>query len=283
MHISYWKEVKSNNIGRIGLGLLALIVIAAVFLPLLVPWSPLEQTKAAFCPPSKDHWLGTNDVGQDVLAQLLVGARGSLLVGITAALLTTMFSGIAGSSAGLLGGAYEKVLLRVIDALLVIPPMFIYIIAAAYLRPGAMNLILLLSLFGWPAGARVVRAQTLTLKEKAHVRAAQTFGGNWFYLVTRHLLPDMAPVLTAQFILALRRAVFMEAGLSFLGITDPATISWGKMLYQALKYIYLDAWQWWLVPVGIALSVTVTAFSFLGYALEETFDPRLRRGRYAGN
>ncbi len=281
MHIKYWQEIKSNNLGRLGLLLLTLVVGAAVMAPVLSSFNPTEQTVNAFQPPSREHRLGTNDVGQDIFAGLLYGARTSLLVAITVAFFSTAISTVVGATAGFLGGFYEKVAMRVVDALLVIPPMLVVIIIAAYVQPSLWYLILLLSLLTWPGGARVIRSQTLVLKEKAHVRAARTFGAGPAYILVRHIIPDLGPILMSNLVQGARRAVFMEAGLSFLGVTDPTTISWGKMLYHALKYVYLDVWQWWLIPIGVSLSVTVMAFTFIGYALEEAMDPRLRRGRHA--
>ncbi|WP_418791880.1 ABC transporter permease [Phosphitispora sp. TUW77] len=281
MHINYWQEIKSNNIGRLGLIFLIIIVSAAVFSPLFFPFDPAGQSQASFQPPSGEHWLGTNDVGQDIFSQLLYGARTSLLAAVLVAFLSTVISAFIGATAGYQGGIYEKVVMRLVDAFLVIPPMLLIIIIAAYVQPGLWQLILLLSLLSWPGGARIIRSQTLVLKEKTHVWASKTFGASMVHILTRHIIPDLGPVLAAVMIQSARRAVFMEAGLSFLGVMDPMTISWGKMLYHSMKYVYLDVWQWWLLPVGILLSLTVMSFTFIGYSLEEAMDPRLRRGRHA--
>jgi len=281
MHINYWKEIRSNNLGKAGLLLLALVIMTALFAPLFSSFNPLEQSADSFRPPSGKHWLGTNDVGQDIFAQMAYGARTSLAVAVTVALLSTAAGAFMGVTSALLGGIYEKTVMRAVDALLVIPPMLPVIIIAAYIQPGIWSLAALLSLLIWPVSARIIRAQTLVLKEKAHVRAARTFGGGTLYLMFRHIIPDLGPILTAGIVQGARRAVFMEAGLSFLGVTDPMTVSWGKMLYQSLRFVYLDAWQWWLLPVAYSLAVTVMAFTFIGYALEEAINPRLRRSRHA--
>ncbi len=281
MHINYWQEIRNNSLGRIGMIILVLVAGTALLAPVLAPDDPFTQTPDSLESPSAQHPLGTNDVGQDILSRLLYGARTSLATALVVAILATMLSLAAGASAGLIGGLYEKMMMRLVDAFLVIPPMLVVIIAAAYIQPGMIHLVLLLSLLGWPAGARIIRAQTLALKEKLHVRASRTFGAGPLYILKRHIIPDLGPVLTANLIRGARRAVFMEAGLSFLGITDPMTVSWGKMLYHALKYVYLDVWQWWLLPVGIALSLTVMSFTLIGYSLEEAMDPRLRREKHA--
>ena len=281
MHINYWQEIKTNSLGRIGMLLLVLVVGAALLAPVLAPFAPFIQTPDSLEPPSGLHLLGTNDVGQDILSRLLYGARTSFVTAVAVAFAATALSLAAGAAAGLIGGHFEKLVMRLVDALLVIPPMLVVIIAAAYIQPGMVHLVLLLSLLGWPAGARIIRAQTLALKEKIHVRASRTFGAGPLFILKRHIIPDLGPVLTAIFIRGARRAVFMEAGLSFLGVTDPMTVSWGKMLYHSLKYVYLDVWQWWLLPVGMALSLTVMSFTLIGYSLEEAMDPRLRREKHA--
>lgn len=122
----------------------------------------------------------------------------------------------------------------------------------------------------------MIRAQTLTLKERMHVSASKTFGAGPSHLLLRHIIPDLGPILVATMIQDARRAVFMEAGLSFLGISDPSVMSWGKMMQYARVFTYLEVWKWWLLPTGIALSITLIGLSFIGFALESALDPRLR-------
>lgn len=278
MHINYWQEVKQNKFGRIGILIIFLLATLAIFVPVLTPYRPVTYTGSIFSPPSVQHLLGTNDVGQDIWARLLYGARTSLAVGCGVALLSAFFSTLVGSTAALFGGLYDRILMRVVDTLIVIPPVIVVILVASYLKPNIFLLIILLSAFLWPGGARVIRAQALSLKERMHVAAARTFGAGWLHLLFYHIIPDLGPVIVAAMIHDARRAVFMEAGLSFLGISDPAIISWGKMMQHALKFSYLDVWKWWLLPTGFALSLTIMAFAFIGYALEKALNPRLRKG-----
>ncbi|MFZ5633526.1 MAG: ABC transporter permease [Bacillota bacterium] len=284
MHINYWREVKQNNMGRAGIAILLLVVSAAVMAPLLAQYQPGDYTGAALQSPSAKHWLGTNDVGQDIWARLLYGARTSLAAGLGVAFLALFLSLLAGGAAALLGGIFDRLLMRLVDVFIVIPPVIVVILAATYLRPGIFLLVVLLSAFLWPGGARVVRSQALSLKERMHVAAAGTFGAGRLYLLVRHIVPDLGPVLAAILIQNARRAVFMEAGLSFLGISDPAVISWGKMMQYALKFSYLEVWKWWLLPAGFALSLTIAGLAFTGFALEAVLNPRLRKEAYhAGN
>lgn len=283
MHINYWQSTKQNPLGTIGLVLMGVMVTAAFLSPFLPLPDPYSQSTAVFVPPSEDHWLGTNDVGQDLFAQLLLGLRVSLAVAVGVGGLATLLSAVIGAVAGYWGGWLDQVTMRFVDALLAVPPLLLMILAGAYLQPGLVTLILLLSAVSWSGGARIIRGQTMVLKEQWHVKAARCFGAGSRYLLGKHIFPDLAPLLVALFLQNARRAVVMEAGLSFLGITDPLLLSWGKMLHHAMKYIYLDAWRWWLLPVGISLSLTVLAFALLGYALEEAMDPRLGRDNDAQN
>ncbi|TEB16754.1 Oligopeptide transport system permease protein OppC [Pelotomaculum sp. FP] len=284
MHINYWQEIKQDSLGRGGVALIVLVVAMGVLAPLLTSYQPSCYAGPVFSPPSLRHWLGTNDVGQDIWTHLLYGARTSLAVGCGVGLLSIILSIVAGGTAALCGGLYDRILMRLVDALIIIPPVIVVILAAAYLRPNTMLLVILLSALLWPGGARVVRAQTLSLKEKMSVSAARTFGASWSHLLLRHIVPDLGPVLVAVIIQDIRRAVFMEAGLSFLGVSDPSMVSWGKMMQQALKFIYLDVWKWWLLPAGLSLAVTVTGFTFTGFALEKSLNPRLRREvKHAGS
>jgi len=277
MHVNYFFEVKRNPAGRAGLALLLLILAPALLAPVLSAYQPAEYTGDIFSPPTAQYRLGTNDVGQDVWSQLLYGARTSLAVACGTAALSTFLSLLVGGTCAYFGGLYDRFWMRLVDTLIVIPPVIVAILAAAYLRPNALLLVLLLSSFFWPGGARIIRAQALTLKEKMPVTAARTFGAGWVHIMRSHIVPDLGPILTAVMIQDARRAVFMEAGLSFLGIADPAMVSWGKMMQQALAFTYLEVWKWWLLPTGFALSLTLTGFTFTGLALESALNPRLRK------
>jgi len=277
MHINPKQEIRHSKFAMFGIGMLLFLLIIAIFGPLLTPYQPNTQTPFAFEPPSFNHWLGTNNVGQDILSQLIYGARTSLLVGFSAALLAIILSAIIGTSAALIGGLYDKIVMRIVDAFIVIPAIIVIILVAAYLKPNLLVLILLLALLGWQGGARTIRAQALSLKELGHISAARSFGASNLYIIFRHILPDLVPILLMGFIYGIRRAIFMEAGLAFLGIADPTTVSWGMMMHEALDFCYLNVWRWWLIPPGVALSLTILSVTGIGHTLEGALDPRLRR------
>jgi len=281
MHIDVKKEIKESGPGKTGLVILLVMILAAVLAPLLVRYDPSQQSTASLLSPSLSHWLGTNHIGQDIWSRLLFGARTSLLVGFGVGTLSTLLGITFGVSAALIGGLYEKVVMRIVDAFIVIPMVIIIILVAAYIRPSILTLILLLSLLSWQGGARILRAQALSLKERGHVAAVKSFGANYFYIAWRHIVPDLGPILLVDFIYGVRRAVFMEAGLAFLGITDPTVVSWGMMMRDALSFSYLNVWQWWLVPTGVALSLTIIGLTFISHAAEPVIEPRLRGAEIA--
>ena len=276
MHIELRKEVTKSNSGRFGIGLFTLILAMALFAPLLAGYDPLAQSTAAFQPPSMGHLLGTNHVGQDIWSQLVYGARTSLTVGLSVALIATALSAVLGAASALIGGLFDRILMRVVDAFIIIPILIIMVLLAAYLKPNLWMLIIMLSLLSWQGGARTIRAQALSLKSRMHISAARCFGASRWYLIRRHILPDLSPILVVGFIYCMRRAIFLEAGLAFIGISDPSTVSWGVMMKEALDFSYLNAWMWWLIPTGVALSMTIIAITFIGHSMEPAMDPRLR-------
>jgi peptide/nickel transport system permease protein len=283
MHIDPLGEISHDPLAKIGLFMLATVMLLAVFAPLLSSYSPHDYTGKIFSPPTLDHPLGTDSMGQDVWVRLLYGARTSLLVAVAVALLSASLSVLVGATAALAGGLFERVCMRIVDAVISLPTIIVMILVAAYIRPSLPLLILLISAFSWPGGARIVRSCVLSLKEKMHINAARTFGADKRHIVFTHIMPDLSPIISALMMQDARRAVFMEAGLAFLGVSDPMVISWGKMMHQALAFTYLDVWQWWLVPTGLALSATLIGISFLSISLETAMDPRLRKDNARDN
>ena len=281
MHIDLKREIKQSNAGKTGLLVLLVMVSIALLAPIIAPYDPSQQSSSSLLSPSLSHWLGTNHVGQDIWSRLVFGARTSLLVGFSVGILSTLLATIFGVSAALIGGFYDRIIMRVVDAFIVIPMVIVVILVAAYLKPSIVVLIFLLSLLSWQGGARVMRAQALSLKERGHIAAARSFGAHHFYIAWRHIVPDLGPILLVDFIYSIRRAVFMEAGLAFMGITDPTVVSWGMMMRDALSFSYLNVWQWWLIPTGVALSLTIVGLTFIEYAAEPVIEPRLRGAEVA--
>lgn len=267
-----------------GLSLGLVILLAYAFVAVAAPWlapdDPAAYVGAPLERPSPAHWLGTNDVGQDILSELIYGTRVSLLVGVLAALFTLSIATVVGTVAGYIGGWVDRLLMRLVDVLMVVPGLPLMIVIAAYVGASLPTLILIIGLLGWPRPARVVRAQVLSLRDRAHVQAARMFGGGSAYMIRRHLIPALGPILAAGFVAQAGRAVMLEASLAFLGLGDPTMKSWGLMIRFALNssgFFFSNRWIWWLLPAGLNLTLLLLGFTFLGIGLEVLTHPRARR------
>ncbi len=208
---------------------------------------------------------------------MLWSLRTSLLFGICVATITCTIGILVGVSAAMISGIYDVVVMRIADALLAIPSILILILMAAYFKPSIFVLIITLSFTTWQTIARVIRAQTLSFKSRLHVKAAKNMGASTFYVMRKHIIPELFPLYAMGFITKARFAVFMEAGLSFLGISDPTTKSLGIMISYATHYLYLDIWLNWLLPPVLSLSLIIISLAFLSCTVEELSDPRLGR------
>lgn len=275
MHISMKKEMWQNGFGRAGLLILVAFGGIAIAAPFIAS-DPAAVSGNTLCPPSASHLLGTNDVGQDIWSRLVFSARTSLVISLGAGLLSTVLSFLLGAGAAVAGGFTEQTIMRLADAFLILPGVVVMIVISAWIQPGTLSLILMIACFHWQGGARIVRSRTLSLMARTHIRAARACGAGRWYLIRRHILPELLPVLLVGFVFSARAAVFLEAGLAFIGISGPDRISWGMMIHHAMKYYYLPAWKWWLIPSGAAVSVLILGLVFTGHAMEKFIDPRLR-------
>lgn len=265
-------------LGRIGAAILTLFITAAVFAPVFAPHDPTQRTAEPFEAPSAAHPLGANDVGQDILSELIFGSRLSLTIGIATAVLATVLGVTVGIVSGYLRGPLDTVLMRGVDVILSLPFLPLMIVLAAFLGQNTTNLILVIGLLIWARPARLIRSQVLSVRESGHVQAARAMGATHRYVMTHHILSRMTPLIAAQFVWAANVSIMLEASLAFLGLSDPFQKSWGAMLFyaNARSAFLTDAWLWWVLPPGLCIAAVVVSFAFLGYALEERADPRLR-------
>jgi peptide/nickel transport system permease protein len=223
--------------------------------------------------------LGTDQRGRDIAALFVAGIRVSLLVGIFATLIATFLGASLGLAAGYLGGWVDAVIMRGVDLLLSIPLLPILMALAALWGKGLWQLILILSVFSWMGSARTIRALTLSLRDAQYIEDLRGIGAPPGYILRRHLLPETLPVLLASMTLGVPGAILSEAGLSFLGLSDPRVISWGRMLHEAQSFGAFTAGAWWmLLPPGLGIALLCLVFLDLGKYLEERIDPRLRGG-----
>jgi ABC-type dipeptide/oligopeptide/nickel transport system permease subunit len=274
-------RLAGRKIGVLGVGVLAFLVAVAVFAPVIAPYDPNVRTGVPFERPSAEHLLGTNDIGQDILSELIWGTRISLLVGAAAAFGAVLIGVMIGLLAGYRGGGTDALLMRATDAVLVIPFLPLMIVLAAFLGPSTVTLILIIVFFsstGWPQTARIVRSRALTLRTRGFVDAARALGASNTRIIVRYLLPLALPLALAQFVYVAAVTILIEASLSFLGLGDPTAETWGSILFwaQARGAFLNDSWMWWIVPPGLAISLTVLGFTYAGYLLEDLLDPRIR-------
>ena len=261
----------------LALVLLALVLLALVALgPTLAPYDPHDISFQPLSPPSARHWLGVNDGGMDILSELLFGLRNTAVFGLAAGALGLVLGVAIGLASAWFGGWIDQFLMRSADILLAIPAIMILVLAAAYFRPAPLTLALVLALLAWPTTAKAVRSQALVHKYSLHVQAARRMGASGFYILSRHLMPELFPLYLIGFAAKTRMAMFMEASLAFLGLFDPARKSLGLTISYALQYYYLDVWWNWLLPPIASLTLLIMASTFLAVSLEQVFDPRLK-------
>ncbi len=276
--IAFLKGYKNSVIGLVGLGILIFFVVVAIFAPYIAPYDPHEMYKPVRHPNS-DHLLGTNHIGQDILSELIYGTRVSLFI----AFISSIIASYIGTSLGLIAGYFEKFgffFMRIVDGFLAIPRLPLIIVIAAFMRPSIWNLIFIFVLFGWPFTARIIRSEVLSLRNRPYVDAVRMLGAGNFYILCRHILPNVIPLVVVQLIMEASHVVLAEASLSFLGLGDPTTKSWGMILHYAFEYptIFIsDLWKWWMLPAGLCITFTILSLTFIGYALEDLVNPRLRR------
>jgi peptide/nickel transport system permease protein len=263
--------------GQFGLAVLGFFIFLAIFGEAIAPDDPEASSLDVLAAPSSDHWLGTTESGADVLSQVLAGARISIVVGFAAAII----SALLGSTVGLLSGYFGGWTDRILDALenwfLVIPTLPLMIVLARLLDPSLTVLILVIGLTSWAGTGRIVRAQVLTLRERAFVERARALGASDWYILKTHILPNTLPLIFAGTVLIVAVAILSEAALAFLGLGDPTSISWGTMLENAFASGAPSAEAWWyVVPPGLCITILVLAIAILGYLFEEYINPRLQ-------
>ena len=270
-----------NKMGVAGLAILVVFVLVAVFADVLAPEARLSVTNAPGAPlepPSARFWLGTDELGRSVLDLVIQGSQISLLVGFLATGISMLIGALIGVMAGYFGGWVDVILMRFTDWFLVIPFLPLAIVLAAILGRSLFIIALVIGVTTWPGTARVVRAQVLTLKERPYVERARALGAGNCQIIGRHILPNVFPLIFANTILVVAVAILTETTLSFLGLGDPFSVSWGSILESAFAEgaISLGAW-WYLVPPGLCIVLVVLGFTMCGYAFDEILDPRLRK------
>ncbi len=263
---------------RLGLGIIGFFVLLAIFGPLFIQTDPQAFSPDVLSPPSAAHWMGTTQTGQDIFAQVIVGTRITLLVGFAVGALATFLSVVIGLAAGYFGGVVDEVLSLLINVFLVIPALPLTIVLAGYVPVrGPLPVAVVISLTGWAWGARVLRAQTLSVRKREFVAAARASGESTFRLIFAEILPNELAIVASSLIFTIIYAIFAEIGLEFLGLSDVTVTSWGNILFWATnnQALLLGAW-WWLVPPGLCIALLGAGLAFINFGIDELTNPRLR-------
>ncbi|MEU9063686.1 ABC transporter permease [Streptomyces sp. NPDC048430] len=263
---------------RAGLLILVFFALFAVIGPWIAPYDPDAMSDQLLQPPSADHWFGTTHTGQDVLSQILVGTRGVLMVGFIAGFLATVLSVLIGVTAGFLGGAADELLSMLSNVFLVIPGLPLIIIIASFVEDTTDLLIAaVIALTSWAWGARVLRAQTLSLRRRDYVEAARATGESTWRIILFEVMPNLTAVIASGFVGTVIFAILSEITLAFIGVADISHWNWGTVLFwaQSNQALAQGAW-WWFVPAGLCIALLGTALSLINFGIDEFVNPRLR-------
>jgi peptide/nickel transport system permease protein len=278
-----WSQYRQRPSGMLGLGILVFFVAIALAAPLLASSSGLDVTRAngpVLGPPSSTYWLGTDENGRSVLTLLIWGARISLFVGLAATLISMVLGTVLGLVSGYFGGWTGRITFRLTEWFLVIPFLPLAIVLASVLGRGLVNIVIVIGVTSWPGTALLIRSQTLSIKERAYIERAQAIGAGRWHQMSKHVLPNVMPMVFANTTLTVAIAILSETTLSFLGLGDPTRTSWGTMLDGAYHTGAITTGCWWYVlPPGVCVVLVVLAFTLIGQALEEILNPRLRARR----
>ena len=275
-----WRIVRTNRKIEIGVGIVGVFLAIGLIGPLFITQDPNTYSRAILTRPSAAHWLGTTQLGQDVLSQLIVGTRSSILWGIATGIVVTALSVLIGLTSGYFGGVVDETLSLLINIFLVIPSLPLAIVLASYFARGPLTVALVIAVTSWAWGARVLRAQTLTMRSREFVTAARANGETTFRILFFEILPNEISIVTTAFIGATLYVILATASLEFLGLGDINSIDWGSILYWAQNdnALVLGAW-WWFVPPGLFIAILGAGLALINIGIDEIADPRLRRER----
>ncbi|WP_309063152.1 ABC transporter permease [Streptomyces sp.] len=275
----FWRTYRTHRAGVFGLAVLTLFALPALAAPLLTGSDAADVTDAPGAPlesPSAEFPFGTDRFGRNLLALVIRGARVSLLVGLLAAVLSVAIGTLIGVTAGHFRGWYATVMMRITDWFLVMPTLVLAIALATVMSRSLLTVVVAIGVTTWPTTARLVRAQTLAVETRPYIERARALGGGHWHVMTRHVLPNVMPLVLAQTTLIISSAILAEATLAFLGLGDPTVVSWGGLLQDAREAGAVSAGHWgYLVPPGIAIAVVALAFTLCGRTVESVLNPRL--------
>ena len=263
--------MRNRIIKNIGIAILIFTVTVALLAPLISPYSPTENNVARpLQRPGEGHVLGTNDIGQDIFSELIYGTRISLLVGSFSALIALVIGTTVGMISGWFGGWIDRLLMKITTFFITIPFIPSVIILSTFTKAGVFNMSIILGVMSWPEVARVLRSQTIKIKSSDYINAIQAMGAGNVYILRRHILRELMPLIMYRGVARMKSGILMEASMSFLGLGNPVAKSWGSMIYyaQAKNALLTGAWVWWVIPPGICICLVCMALMLISYSLE---------------
>lgn len=273
----FWRRLLRHKLGMLGLGMLVLLIIAALFAPMVAGADPATMDlRKKDQPPSAEHILGTDGIGRDVWARLIYGARVSLSVGLVAVGIYTSIALVLGSISGYFGGYMDNIIMRFTDIIMCFPTFLLIITVTYVLPPNIFNIMVIIGIFGWPGMTRLIRGQFLSLRSQDFVLAAVAIGVPTRRVIFRHILPNVVGPVVVAATLGLAGAIMTESSLSFLGLgVQQPTPSWGQTLTAAMQLPILENMPWRWLPSAVAIAFAVLSINFFGDALRDAFDPRM--------
>src|SRR4030042_2384465 len=270
------KRFRKNKLAMLGLAIVILLILVALFAPLLAPYDPIARVKEdSSLSPSKTYLFGTDLLGRDILSRVIYGSRISIEVGVIAVGISVIIGLFLGALSGYFGSIPDVVIMRIADIFFAFPYILGAIAIMTVLGPGIVNIFIAIGILGWASFARIFRGSILSIKNKEYIEAARALGASNFRIITKHIFPNAFAPIIVYATMNVGTAIIVEAALSFLGLgVQPPTPSWGKMLAESLDYI--DISPWLMVFPGLAILITVLGFVLLGDGLRDAFDPKLK-------
>lgn len=273
----FLEEFKEKKAGLLSLAVIVVLIIISAFPQFFTPYNPHKIVGPYWAPPSLSHPLGTDDVGKDVLSQIIYGARTSLIVGFFSALLAFAVGLIVGMFSGFYGGMIDEILMRITEFFLIIPNFPLMVVLAFILKPSLQTIIFAIAVTVWTQPVRVIRSEVLSLKKRLYITRAKVIGNSNLRILFKYILPRVLPLGLATMVIVMGWAIPAEAFLSWIGLGDPTHISWGIMLYYAFGRGSFTVGAWWhFIPPGLMILIVITSFTVLGHTMEEVINPKLR-------
>jgi len=273
--------MSGNNLSfYLSFGVVLIYAAFALFAPIIAPFDPFMISGAPLASPDATHLLGTNDLAQDIFSRLIWGTRATLFLGIVGALISVTLGTVIGIVSGYYGGMVDEIIMRFLDVVMTIPFFPLLLVLTIFFRPGIYTSAVLMGILGSIQGVRIIRSQVLSLAVADFVVATKALGARGSYIMARHILPGILPLVGVKFVFSAQHFMLIGIGLGFLGMGDPGVVDWGQMINRASQNggVILGLW-WWLFPPGLAVTFLSLALAWFGYACEDRINPRIQMMR----